>query len=289
MTCMVALVKLAAESAPTGEIMFARSFFALLPLIIWMVARREFPTALKTKRLGGHILRGSLGCMAMVGFFSALSVLPLPDVTAIQFVAPLMTLALAALILGETVRIFRWSAVGVGFLGVVLILYPYLGAGWTAGDEGATGALLAVMAASITSLAMIQVRNLTSTETTASIVFYFAATATVLSLLSAPFGWVVPSLFDAFILISIGLLGGVGQILLTQSYRYAPASVIAPFDYTALIWALILGYVMFGEVPLPIVLAGAAIVICAGLFVIWRERRLGIQGERHRRSGLPPV
>jgi len=286
---MAALVKYLSADVPTGELIFARSFFALPPLLIWMIYRREFPTALKTHRFRGHVLRGVFGGTAMAGFFIGLTYLPLPDMTAIQFVAPLMTLALATVLLGEVVGIYRWSAVGIGFLGVILILWPYLGAGFTRGDEGAIGALIGLTGASMTALAMVQVRQLTGTETTASIVFYFSVTCSVLGLVTLPFGWVMPDLKTAAILVSIGLLGGVGQILLTQSYRYAPVSVIAPFDYTSMIWSLIIGYFLFGDVPYPIVLVGATIVIGAGLFVIWRERQLGIQRARQRKAGPPTV
>ncbi|MEJ8571929.1 DMT family transporter [Microbaculum marinum] len=288
LTSMAALVKLMADTIPTGELMFARSFFALGPLIVWMIIRKEFPTALRTNRLGGQILRGAFGGAAMIGFFTALRFLPLPDMTAIQFVSPLMTVALAALLLGETVRLFRWTAVSVGFLGVILILWPHIGGGWK-GDEGAFGALLAVVAASLTALAMIQIRNLAGSETTASIVFYFSITTSVMGLATLPFGWVMPDLKGALILLAIGLIGGFGQILLTLSYRYAPASVIAPFDYTAMIWSILLGFLMFGEVPLPIVLVGSTVVIAAGLAVIWREHWLGLKRAEMRRSGLPPV
>lgn len=286
---MAALVKYASDEVPTGQLIFVRSFFALPPLLVWMAYRGDFPTALKTRRLSGHLARGAFGGGAMSGYFIALTYLPLPDVTAIQFVAPLLTLALATVMLGEVVGMFRWSAVGVGFLGVVLILWPYLGFGWSTGDEGAVGALVALFGAALSALAMIQVRQLTGTESTAAIVFYFSVVCSVLALFTLPFGWTMPDAWMAFILLAIGLSGGVGQILLTQSYRYAPASVIAPFDYTAMIWSLILGYLMFGEAPLPIVLFGAAIVIAAGLFVIWRERQLGIKRDRQRRAVPPPV
>lgn len=286
---MAALMKLLSETLPIGEVMFARSFFALLPLSVWLAWRGEFPAALKTRNIKGHVLRGAFGGVALGSYLVALTYLPLPDVTAIQFLAPLLTLALASVLLGEVVGIFRWSAVGVGFIGVVLILWPYLGHGWTTADEGAIGALIAVLAAALTSLAMIQVRHLTGSETTGSIVFYFSVTCALLALLTMPFGWSMPTPREAALLVTIGLIGGVGQILLTQSYRFAPASVIAPFDYTAMIWSLILGFMIFGEVPVPIVLVGAAVVIAAGLFVIWRERRLGIERARQRRAGQPPA
>lgn len=286
---MAALMKLLSETVPVGEVMFARSFFALLPLSVWLMWRGEFPGALKTRNVRGHVLRGGFGGLALASYLVALTYLPLPDVTAIQFLAPLLTLALATVLLGEVVGIFRWSAVGIGFIGIVMILWPYLGHGWSSADEGAIGALVAVVAASLTSLAMIQVRHLTGTETTGSIVFYFSVTCTVLALFTLPFGWAVPTARGAVLLVTIGLIGGIGQILLTQSYRHAPASVVAPFDYTAMIWSLVLGYLMFGDRPVVVTLAGASVVIGAGLFVIWRERQLGIERARLRQASPPPV
>ncbi|WP_261618496.1 DMT family transporter [Microbaculum marinisediminis] len=286
---MAAMVKYLTTSVPIGELMFARSFFALPPLVVWMAFRREFPFALKTRRFKGHMLRGAFGAAAMAGYFVGLSYLPLPDMTAIWFVAPLLTLALATVMLGETVGLLRWSAVGIGFLGVILILSPHLGSGISAADDAAIGAVIGFAGAALTALAMIQVRQLTGTETTAAIVFYFSVTATLFSLLTLPFGWVVPDGRTALLLVAIGTVGGVGQILLTLAYRYAPVSVIAPFDYTAMIWSLLIGYVVFGEVPYPIVLVGSAIVIGAGLFVIWREHQLGIKRERQRKASPPPV
>jgi len=286
---MAALVKYLSADIPTGELVFARSFFALPPLLIWMAVRREFPTGLKTHRFRGHVLRGAFGGTAMACYFIGLTYLPLPDMTAIQFVTPLVTLALATVILGEVVGVYRWSAVGVGFIGIILILSPYIGAGTTSGNDAAIGGLIGLTGAAMAALAMVQVRQLTGTETTSAIVFYFSVTCSLLSLLTSPFGWVVPSWTTFAILVAIGTLGGVGQILLTQSYRYAPVSVVAPFDYTAMIWSLLIGFFVFGEVPYTIVLAGAAIVIGAGLFVIWRERQLGIQRERQRKAAQPTV
>ncbi len=286
---MAALMKLLSETMPVGEVMFARSFFALLPLSVWLMWRGEFPHALRTHNIKGHVLRGGFGGVALASYLVALTYLPLPDVTAIQFLAPLLTLALATVLLGEVVGIFRWSAVGVGFIGIVLILWPYLGHGWSVADEGAIGALVAVVAASLTSLAMIQVRHLTGSETTGSIVFYFSVMCAVMALFTLPFGWAIPDPREAALLVTIGLIGGIGQILLTQSYRFAPASVIAPFDYTAMIWSLILGYLVFGDVPVAVTLIGASIVIAAGLFIIWRERQLGIERARQRQAGPPPA
>jgi drug/metabolite transporter (DMT)-like permease len=145
---------------------------------------------------------------------------------------------------------------------------------------GALGATFAIFAALCTAGATIQVRRLTATERTGAIVFYFSVFSTLIGLATIIFGWNLPSLADFGILVVIGILGGIGQILLTQSYRFGDASLIAPFEYTTMIWALLLGWFVFGDWPQVIVLAGAAIVIAAGIFVIWREHRLGLARKK---------
>jgi drug/metabolite transporter (DMT)-like permease len=162
---------------------------------------------------------------------------------------------------------------------VLIMLSPYLTLGTFTGDLGGgptLGALCALLGAFCSAGAMIQVRRLTATETTAAIVFYFFILASVLSLCTIVLGWRKPDAFDMLLFVVGGILGGVGQILLTQSYRYADTSIIAPFEYTTMIWALLFGWFMFGDLPTTSMLAGAAIVAGTGLFIVWREHRLGL-------------
>lgn len=273
-TIMSAMVRIVSEHVPTGEVVFARSFFALFPLMAMLAWRGEISAAVRTAHPLGHILRGTIGVMSMGLGFAALARIPLADVTAIGFTAPLLTVVLAALVLGERVQLYRWGAVLVGLGGVVVMLWPHL-AGNFDSWEHKLGAMMALAAAGFTAGAMIQVRRLTGTETTAAIVFYFQALAAVAGLATAGWGWVVPTLREGMMLVTLGIIGGVGQILLTESYRWAPASVVAPFTYSAMLWSLLLGFVLFAEVPPVLVVVGAVIVIGAGLFVIWRERRAG--------------
>ncbi|MGA0562210.1 DMT family transporter [Ancylobacter sp. VNQ12] len=273
-TIMSAMVRIVSEHVPTGEVVFARSFFALFPLMAMLAWRGEISAAVRTAHPLGHILRGTIGVMSMGLGFAALARIPLADVTAIGFTAPLLTVVLAALVLGERVQLYRWAAVFVGLGGVVVMLWPHL-AGNFDSWEHKLGAMMALAAAGFTAGAMIQVRRLTGTETTAAIVFYFQALAAVAGLATAGWGWVVPTLREGVMLVTLGIIGGIGQILLTESYRWAPASVVAPFTYSAMLWSLLLGFVLFAEVPPVLVVVGAVIVIGAGLFVIWRERRAG--------------
>jgi drug/metabolite transporter (DMT)-like permease len=147
-----------------------------------------------------------------------------------------------------------------------------------------TVALLALAGAAFGAFATIEVRRLSQSEKTGAIVFYFSATCALLSLLTVAFGWRMPDARQAGLLVLSGILGGVGQILLTASYRYAPVSVVAPFDYTSLLWALVLGFAIFGDIPAPLVMVGAAMVVAAGLFVLWREHRLGLRARQEREA-----
>jgi drug/metabolite transporter (DMT)-like permease len=287
-TLMGALVRALGDRVPIGEAVFFRSFLALLPLIIMLLWRRELNSALKMKNPGRHFTRAFTGITAMVLMFLGLQRLPLADSTAISFVTPLFSVALAAIFLGEVVRIWRWSAVFVGFAGVLIMLSPHLNmSSWN--SVSAIGAIMILFGAFFTAAAMTQVRSMTKVETTASLVFSFQLIAAVLALVTIPWGWVWPSWNDFLILCGIGIFGGVAQILLTDSYRHAPASVVAPFSYTAMIWAVVLGYFMFSELPDAIVLLGAAVVVAAGLFVIFRERALGINRQKEKQAATPPA
>jgi drug/metabolite transporter (DMT)-like permease len=279
---MSALVRLMGEVTPVGQLVFFRSLFAIVPVVIIYAYRGELRQAIYTRRPLGQLGRGLLSVGGMYSNFAALTRLPLADVTAIQFASPLITVGLAAVILKERVRIYRWSAVFVGFIGVLIMLVPHLDpAHYTSlASAAAIGAMLAVLSAFINAGTVIQTRRLTRTETTPSIVFYFSLICTIAGAATLPFAWHTPTLFELAILIALGMLGGLAHIFLTESYRFAAASVIAPFDYTSMLWALMLGYWMFGEVPTALVFVGAAIVIAAGLFVLWRERTQKLRYER---------
>ena len=255
------------------------AFLALLPLLLWLKWQGDLINAVRTKNVVGHFKRGFIGTSGMYLGFAALSYLPLHDAIAIGYASPLIAVILAALLLKETVRAYRCTAVGIGFLGVLIMLSPYLKVDTFAGDLNAgptLGAMLALAGAFCSAGAMIQVRRLTETEKTGAIVFYFFIMASGLSLCTLALGWRMPDAMDLALFILIGILGGVGQILVTQSYRYADTSVIAPFEYTTMIWALLFGWFLFGDLPTVTMLIGATIVAATGLFIVWREHRLGL-------------
>ena len=272
-------------SVPLGQMVFFRAAFAILPVLLIYAWRNELTAAFRTSRPLGHLGRGAISMCGMFLNFAALARLPLVDATAISFAAPLITVAMAAVFLGERVRIYRWSAVAVGFAGIVVMLWPYLNlaqyaAGGSATAAATVGALCALLAAFTNAGSVIQTRRLTDTETTSSIVFYFSLYCALAGLATLPFGWIWPSGWQLTALIAAGVTGGLAHIVLTTSYRYAPASLVAPLDYTTMIWAFVLGYALFGEVPTIYVFVGGVIVAASGIFVIWRERELGLRRLR---------
>lgn len=280
----------ATQTVPPGQMVFFRSSFALLPVLAWLAWQGRLGTAFSTKRPVGHVVRGLVGVASMgLGFF-ALTRLPLPEATAIGYASPLIIVMLSALLLKERVQIFRWTTVLVGLVGVMIILWPRLTlfsseAGLSDGE--AVGALAAVAAAVLSAFAMLQVRTLVQTERSETIVIYFFISASILSLMTVPFGWVWPTPQQTALLIGAGFAGGMGQLLLTSCYRYADMSVIAPFEYVSLLLTIAIGYLLFAEVPTVPMLVGATIIVAAGIAVILRERYLGLDRAKAREANTP--
>ncbi len=279
-TVMSAFIK-AADRVPAGEAMFFRAVFTLPVIIVWLVLRGELVTGIRTKNMRSHAVRGVAGSVAMGLGFAGLKYLPLPEVTAIRFVTPVVMLVLAAVLLGERLRLVRSAAVAVGLIGVLIIVWPRLSTG--AGTSEAFGAMIVLGSACLAALAQVFVKSMAGRESTAAIVFYFALTASVLSLFTLPFGWVWPTSQEAALLIGAGVVGGLGQILLTSSYRFAEAGVLAPFTYVSMLWSIIIGYVWFLEIPTRQMLLGAGLIIMAGVIIVYRERQLGTQKTARRK------
>jgi drug/metabolite transporter (DMT)-like permease len=278
---MSALVRFLGQNYPVGQTVFFRSAFAIIPVMLIYAWRNELAAAVRTNRPFGHVGRGAISICGMFCNFSALARLPIVDATAISFASPLITVAFSAIFLKESVRIYRWSAVIVGFIGILVMLVPnfdlssHVGAAATA-----AGFAFAIAGAFCNAGSVIQTRRLTQTETTSSIVFYFSLICALAGLATWPFGWLTPTWPEFAALVTVGLCGGLAHIFLTESYRWAPASLVAPFDYTAMLWAFVLGYLVFSELPNLSVYIGAVIIAAAGLYVIWRERQLGLQRVR---------
>ncbi|MGX7872118.1 DMT family transporter [Mesorhizobium sp. ORM6] len=280
----------AAGTVPAGQIVFFRSFFAIFPIIAFLTFKGKLGTAFTTRRPFNHIARGVVGVCAMgLGFF-ALTRLPLPEAITLNYAQPLLVVMFSSIFLGEAIRVYRWSAVAVGLVGVLVISWPeltLLSSGEALDDQEVLGVIAALVAAAISAVAMLLVRNLVQTEKTATIVLWFSVTASVMALLSLPFGWQALTLSQAGLLIAAGFCGGLGQILMTSAYRHAEASVVAPFEYTSMILGVIVGYLVFGDVATLNTLVGGLIVVAAGIFIIWRERQLGLERTRTRKAALP--
>lgn len=301
-TFMSACVKLIGQGHPgdplyfpVGQTVFCRSLFALIPVFLWLFLKHELASSFRGSHIKDHARRGFFGSVGMFSGFTALLLLPLADATAISYAAPLFTVVLAALILKENVRIYRWTAVGIGFVGVLIMLTPH----WTtataapalAGDMRVLGACFGLLGAVCSGFATIETRRLTDRFSTASIVTYFMLITTIIGFLTIVGGWIdddyawkMPDLKDGALLVTMGIMGGIGQIMMTESFRHADASIIAPFDYVSMIWAIAVGWFLFGELPATAVLIGSCIVVGAGIFVIWRERRLGLDRRKQKQS-----
>lgn len=268
-TLMDVLIKHLGGSYPVVQMLFFRTVLAMLPLslIIWQAGGLKI---LKTERLPVHLLRAGFGMTAMYCVFSAITLMPLADATAIIFAAPLFLTALSVPLLGEAVGPRRWAAVTVGFVGILVILDP---------GEGmfTTGAFFAVASALFMALAMIVVRKLGATEHAACISFYFTCCGIVVSTIGlvASGSWITPNLQDFGLLCMIGILGGIAQFIMTQGFRLAEAAVISPLKYTQMIWAALLAYLIWDEAPDTRLWIGAAIVIGSGLYMLHREAHWG--------------
>ena len=278
---MQAIVKAAAEAGvPPGEAVFFRSIFSLPVILVWLAVTGHLHDGLRVGSVPGHLARGLFGTSAMGLRFLALGLLPLYEVQAIGYATPLLVVVFAVLFAGERVRLFRSLAVLAGLAGVLVVIWPNLGG---ARSEAALVGTLAVLAsATLAAGAQTMIRRLVEREATSAIVFWFAVSGACLSALTAPFGWVWPGWGVAAMLAATGVIGGVGQVFLTSSYRYADAGTVAPFDYSSLLWAIGIGMVLFDEAPDARTLLGAALVIGAGVMVALRERRLGIERRRAR-------
>jgi drug/metabolite transporter (DMT)-like permease len=267
MACLSAIVKWTGErGTPVFEIIFFRNLFAFLPLGLYILRTTGF-TVLKTQRPFGHLTRSAVGLFGMVCGFSAVQHLPLTEATAFNFASPLFMTALSALLLGEVVGRHRWGAVIVGFIGVLIMVRP------EPGHLNVVGVSLALGGAVGAAGAMVAIRQIAATEKGATIVFYFTLAGTALGAVGSAFHWVTPDPLTLALLILGGLIGGVGQLLLTEAVRVAPVGVVAPFDYSQLIWATAIGFLVWGELPHVATIVGALVVAASGVYILHREIR----------------
>lgn len=262
---MNALAKLLSEDYPLAEVAFFRNAFALIPAAA-MLAFGGGRKALRTGHLFGHFWRAVIGLTSMLLLFLSYHLMPLADAVALSFSSPLFLTLLSVPILGERVGPYRWGAVAVGFVGVLIIVQP-------GSAMLNTGALVGVAAAVAYSFAMIAIRQLGRTEAPVTTVFYFTAFATLLTALALPFTWVTPSPYGFGLMALMGLVGGGAQYFLTRAYADAPTAVVSPFSYVGILWATLFGWLLWDDRPGVPVLVGAAIVIASGLMILYRETR----------------
>lgn len=268
---MAACVKYLGEAVPSGQIIFVRGLISIvvLALIAWRV---EGLHLLKTRNLRSHALRSLSGTASMFCLFTALTMLPFADVTAITFTTPMFLTVLAMLFLGERIHAYRWSALVIGFAGVLIMVGPHLSL--EGGDL--LGVLVALAAAVFAALALMFLRSMSGGEHAITITFYFSLTSMVCGGLTAVAGWPWPSAEQWAVIVGVGVFGALGQLLLSYSYRFAEASTIAPLDYANLVVAVLYGYFLFDEIPGLSTWIGAPLVAAAGLIILWREYRRSI-------------
>ena len=261
---MHGLVRYVSEVLPPFQIAFFRNVFGLaflLPLLM----RSRF-AILRTKRIGLHALRGVINIIAMLMFFTALSISPIAKVTALSFTAPIFMAVLAVLFLGERFRIYRWMAILFGFLGMLIILRP----GLVAID---TGALLVTCSAALWAVAMVLIKILSRTESSLTIVAYMGIFLGIFSVFPALWVWQPFGLQTLGWMVLIGLFGSIAQMSLSQSLKETDPTALMPFDFLKLIWTALIGAWFFGEIPDVFTLIGAAVIFSSGLFIAWRERQ----------------
>jgi len=257
------------------QVLLLRTIFSLLPIAI--VVRREGGVArLRNARVWVCLGRGCLAVACFVLFLAALPLMPLADIFAIVMSAPLLISALSALVLKEPVGLRRWLAVLIGFSAVLVMVRP-------GGNVSTPGALLVLASVVTYAFAMILTRRLGSTESAGVMTFYSALVFLSVGLIAAPFTWVRPTPIGLLLMAATGLLAGSAQYCLTEAFRIAPPSVVAPFEYTSLIWAMLFGFVVWGDVPTTLVLASAMVVIASGIYVLQDEKAI------RRRSREVPV
>ena len=262
---MVVCVKMVSEQAPLGQIIFFRSFFALIPLLVFLWLRREFPSGLHTRCPWGHVLRSSLGAAAMFASFASIARLPVAESTLIIHLAPVLTALAGVLILSERLTIWRMGGAALGLLGIFALVGPELTTSQTDMSRLA-GYGYGLLAAVLTAFALIMVRSLNRTENPGTIAFWFVVVSMFGGLLTLPWGWAISSISTLYILIFAGLFGGMAHIAMTLAFRYAEASRLAPFEYIALIWPVLADLLIFRLslapsflLALPLVLGGAAL------------------------------
>ncbi|MGQ4877269.1 DMT family transporter [Billgrantia sp. LNSP4103-1] len=268
-TGMMVSIKAVGTSAPLGQIVFFRSAFALLPIVLFMWLRREFPAGLATRRPAGHLLRSGLGAAAMFASFASLALLPVAEATLLMQLTPVLMACGGVVLLGEPLTFQRAGALVLALAGVAVLVLPALGS--NAGGGHAAGYALGLLAALLSAGALLTVRRISRTESAGSIALYFVLLSTLVGLATLPMGWAALTPNQLGLLVLSGLFGGAAHIAMTLALRYAEASRLAPFEYLALIWPILADLLLFGLplasgflLALPLILGGAGLAALEG-------------------------
>lgn len=265
---LMMLVKYTVDSGVAfAEVLFWRQVTTVPILLGWLALRGEV-RRLRTKRLPAHLRRALMGTVGMAFTFGAPVLLPLAEATTLGFTNPIFAVIFSALLLGEKVGPYRWVAVILGFCGVLVIARPE-------GNLPLLGSLVGLGAGVMVALISIQVRDLTRTDEPLSIVFWFAALSTPVLAIGLPFVASAHTGEQWLLIGALGVLGCVGQLLLTASLRFGQVATVIVMDYTALAWAALYGWTIWGDVPRGATWLGAPLILAAGLVIVWREHRLG--------------
>lgn len=267
---MYVSIKAVSDTIPPGEIVFFRSFFAIIPLLIFLWIRNELPGGLATKRPGAHLIRSSFGTLALFGSFAAIERLNLAEAILILQLSPILMAIAAVVLFSERMNRRRVIGLCLGFAGVLVLVGPELG---THNSDGKrfTGHLIGLTAAALSAIALVMVCDLNKTESPGAIALYFVLTSMFGSLVTMHLGWTMPDGQTLLFLIAAGLFGGFGHIAMTLAFRYAEASRLAAFEYVALLWPLLADLFIF-KLPLSMAFILAAPLILAGALFAARER-----------------
>lgn len=263
----------AAPSVPVGEAMFIRSVAAVVFILLASSWRGGLRATLHTRSYRSHLGRGLIGAVGIYFLFAAYSLLPITEVTTMLYASPFLIVAISAIVLGERVGRLRWFAVFLGFAGVLVVAWPRISVLGNAGltTAGTMGLFFAVGAVCTNVAANFAVRHMIGTERSDTIAFYFALICSVAALLTVPFGWIIPSIADLALLVAAGLAGALGHIFLGEAFRNARMSIVAPFEYSSILFATIAGVVLFSEWPSLYTLVGGSIVVISGIVVVLQQ------------------
>ncbi|PAU70912.1 DMT family transporter [Vreelandella alkaliphila] len=268
-TGMLVCIKAVSDEVPVGQSVFFRSLFALLPIVVFLMLRREFPQGLATRRPLGHALRSGLGAAAMFASFAAVALLPVAETTLLAQLTPVFMALGGVLLLGERFSLYRAGAIALALAGVAVLVLPGLEASREQGQLA--GYALGALSALLTAGALLTVRRISRTETAGSIAFYFILVSALAGLATLPLGWAPLNGDVVWLLVLSGLFGGTAHIAMTLALRYAEASRLAPFEYIALVWPVLADWLLFGLpvssgflLALPLLLSGVGLATLEG-------------------------